>query len=152
MVDCQQVQCSIVWIAMQRAWIAIATLLAAWMPATAAAMPEEGNAKPRILSVAVDWEGRSARLKVVGRDRDDVVRGAEVTWGDGQPAQGLSGCTITDSGGAERRRRGKRQRFVHSYAYPAAGVYTITVRVHSGGCGQRPQQWSQPRTLTVDVR
>ena len=37
------------------------------------------------------------------------------------------------------------------YTYPAAGDYTITVRVLSGGCGKRPQQRSAPRTLTVHV-
>jgi hypothetical protein len=88
---------------------------------------------------------------IVGRDRDAVVRGAEIAWGDGQPAQGLSACTITRRRGADERRRGKRERFELSYDYPAAGHYTITVRVFSGGCGKRPMQRSRPRTLVVHV-
>ena len=131
--------------------IATAALMAAGLAAApAAAQPASGNAKPRVLSAELESDGRFARLEVVGRDRDDVVRGAEVSWGDGQPAQGLSSCTI-GSNRAERRRRGKRQRFVHSYAFPAAGRYTITVRVLSGGCGKRPQQRSRRVELTVDV-
>jgi len=131
--------------------IATAALLTAGIAAApAAAMPASHNAKPRVLSAGLEWEGRAARLEVVGRDRDDVVRGAEVSWGDGGPAQGLSSCTI-GSTRAERRRRGRRERFVHSYAYPAAGRYTITIRVLSGGCGKRPQQRSKRLTLVVDV-
>jgi hypothetical protein len=136
---------------MQKARIAAAALLAACVASPpAAAMPDSRNATPRILSVEAEWEGRSVRVEVVGRDRDDVVRGSEVSWGDDQPAQGLSSCTI-GSDRAERRRRGRKERFVQSYAYPAAGVYTITVRVTSGGCGERPMQRSRPRTLTVEI-
>jgi hypothetical protein len=130
--------------------IATAALMAAGLAAAPAAAHASGNAKPRVLSAELETDGLFTRLEVVGRDRDDVVRGAEVSWGDGQPAQGLSSCTI-GSNRAERRRRGKRQRFVHSYAFPAAGRYTITVRVLSGGCGKRPQQRSRRLKLVVDV-
>jgi hypothetical protein len=135
---------------MRRAWIAAATVVTAGIVAPPApALPDARNANPRILSVALEQEGSEVRVTVVGRDRDDVVRGAEISWGDDQPAQGHSACAI--GAGGERRRRGKKDRFEHSYAYPAAGHYTITVRVFSGGCGNRPMQRSKRRTLTVHV-
>lgn len=110
------------------------------------------SAAPRILSakVASAPGERLVRVVVVGRDRDDVVRGAEVTWGEAQPAQGLSACEQS-SRRAERHRRGRRERFELAYEYAAPGHYTVTVRVLSGGCGKRPQQRSAARTLTVHV-
>jgi hypothetical protein len=135
---------------MRRARIAIATVLLTGVAAApAAAMPDWRGAKPRILSVELEQEGRTVRVSVVGRDRDDVVRGAEISWGEGQPGQGLSACAI--GGGGERRRRGSKERFEHSYNYAAAGHYTIRVRVFSGGCGKRPVQRSKRRTLTVHI-
>ena len=109
-------------------------------------MPAGDNARPRILSADMEQDARSVRVKLVGRDRDDVVRGSEVEWGAGQPSQGLSSCEPGD-----KRRRGRKERVRLSYTYPAAGDYTITVRLLSGGCGKRPQQRSAPRTLTVHV-
>ena len=50
-------------------------------------------------------------------------------------------------GGAGERRRGSKERFELSYDYPAAGHYTISVRVFSGGCGKRPACSARPRTL-----
>ena len=121
------------------------------MAVPAAAMPAGKNARPKILSAKVErGDARAVTVELVGRDRDDVVRGAEIEWGEGQPAQGLSSCERSPRGGDERR-RGKKAEFELSYSYPAAGHYTITVRVLSGGCGKRPQQRSRPRTLTVHV-
>jgi hypothetical protein len=134
---------------MHWARIATAVLLAAGIAAAPAMAGEMRNAKPRLLSVKLEQEGSTVRLVVVGRDRDDVVRGTEISWGADGPALGTSACAI-DSGG-ERRRRGRKERFESSFTYPAAGRYTITVRVLSGGCGKRPQQRSEQRTLTVDV-
>jgi hypothetical protein len=131
---------------MHWARIAIAVLLAAGIAATPASADGSRNAKPKLLSVELEQDGAQVRLVVVGRDRDDVVRGAEVTWGADQPALGTSACTIGSGG-----RRGRKERFESSYTYPAAGRYEITVRVISGGCGKRPQQRSKTRTLTVDV-
>jgi hypothetical protein len=109
------------------------------------------NAAPRIVSAkASEPRDRTVRVVVVGRDRDDVVRGAEVTWGEPGPAQGLSACEQS-SRREERRRRGRRERFELSHQYAAPGHYTVTVRVLSGGCGKRPQQRSSARTLTVHV-
>jgi hypothetical protein len=109
------------------------------------------NAAPRVLSAKASDRGeRVVRVVVVGRDRDDVVRGAEVTWGEAQPAQGLSACEQS-SRRAERRRRGRRERFELVHEYAAPGHYTVTVRVLSGGCGKRSQQRSAARTLTVHV-
>jgi hypothetical protein len=129
--------------------MAIAVLLAAGLVASPALAGEARNARPKVLSVELEQDGASVRLVVVGRDRDDVVRGTEVSWGTDQPALGTSACTI--GSGGDRGRRGRKERFVSSYTYPAAGRYTITVRVISGGCGKRPQQRSKRRTLTVDV-
>ena len=134
----------------------VAAVLAALVcAAPAAAMPAGRNAPPRILSATLVQDGGAVRVKVVGRDRDDVVRGVDVSWGEGQPAQGMSACSITRRASAQRRRerrmRGRRTRFELTYEYPAAGSYTITVRVFSGGCGKRPQQMSTPRTLAVVV-
>lgn len=112
----------------------------------AAAMPAGANAKPRILEAGTEQDAMSVRVKLVGRDRDDVVRGTEIEWGEGQPSQGLSSCQQGD-----KRRLGKKERLNLAYTYPAAGDYTITVRVLSGGCGKRRQQRSAPRTLTVHV-
>jgi hypothetical protein len=109
------------------------------------------NAAPRILTAKVsEPRDRAVNVTVVGRDRDDVVRGAEVSWGDAQPALGLSACEQS-SRRAERGRRGRRERFKLAHEYAAPGVYTVTVRVLSGGCGKRPQQRSAARTLTVTV-
>jgi hypothetical protein len=110
------------------------------------------NAAPRILTAeAGAGRDRAVNVVVVGRDRDDVVRGAEVSWGDAQPALGLSACEQSSSRRAERRRHGRRERFKLAHEYAAPGVYTVTVRVLSGGCGKRPQQRSAARTLTVTV-
>jgi hypothetical protein len=137
---------------MRGAGIAIAAVLAAGIAAApAAAMPAGGNAKPRVLSAVVTQDGAAVSVAIVGRDRDDVVRGAEVSWGEGQPGQGLSACSITRRHRADRRRRGKKAEFELSYAYPAAGDYTISVRVYSGGCGKRPEQRSAARVLAVHV-
>jgi hypothetical protein len=126
-------------------WIVVLALAAG--PAAAAV----DNAPPRIVSAnASEPRDRLVRVVVVGRDRDDVVRGAEVTWGEPGPAQGLSACEQS-SPRAERRRRGRRERFELTHSYAAPGHYTVTVRVLSGGCGKRPQQRSAPRTLTVHV-
>jgi hypothetical protein len=125
----------------------IAVLALAAVPAAAAVE----NAAPRIVSAkASEARDRVVRVLVVGRDRDDVVRGAEVTWGEPGPAQGLSACEQS-SRRAERRRRGRRERFELVHEYAAPGHYTVTVRVLSGGCGKRPQQRSAARTLTVHV-
>ncbi len=129
----------------------VAVLAAAVLagPATA----QRRNAKPRITSARViSPPGHAVKVRVAGRDRDDVVRGVEIRWGDGQPAQGDSACHLTSDGRGDERRRGKAARFTLSYAYPAAGDYTVTVRVLSGGCGHRPQQRSAPRRLIVHVR
>ena len=112
----------------------------------AAAMPAGPNAKPRILEAGMEQDTQTVRVKLVGRDRDDVVRGTEIEWGEGQPSQGLSSCQRGD-----KKRRGKKERLNLAYTYPAAGDYSITVRVLSGGCGKRPQQRSAPRTLTVHI-
>jgi hypothetical protein len=154
--DCPEHRRSIVWLAMRRAWSAIAVVLTAGLAAApAAAMPDARNAKPKVLSAEVMRDGsapdRAVSVAIVGRDRDDVVRGAEISWGDGQPAQGLSACSITRRRGADERRRGRKERFELSYEYPAAGHYTVTVRVYSGGCGRRKMQRSTPRTLSVHV-
>ena len=137
---------------MRQAWIAIATVTVLGMATPpASAMPDARNAKPRILSIELIQDGAHATVVVVGRDRDDVVRGAEISWGDNGPGQGLSACSITRDGEVDRDRRGARTRFRFSYDFPAAGHYTVTVRVFSGGCGNRPQQRSRPRTLDVHV-
>jgi hypothetical protein len=116
-------------------------------PAAAAA----DNAAPRIVSAHATPLGElGVRVVVVGRDRDDVVRGAEISWGEAQPAQGLSACEQS-SRRSDRRRRGRRERFVFRHAYAAPGPYAITVRVLSGGCEKRPQQRSAARTLTVHL-
>jgi hypothetical protein len=127
----------------------IVVLAFATTPAAAAVE----NAPPRILSAkASEAHDRVVRVVVVGRDRDDVVRGADVSWGENEPAQGLSACEQSaGSRRADRSRRGRRARFELSHAYAAPGDYTITVRVLSGGCGKRPQQRSSARTLSVHV-
>jgi hypothetical protein len=130
--------------------MAIGALLALVGAAPAAAMP--ANAKPKVVSAwSVAGEDRAVSVVVKGRDRDDVVRGVEISWGEGQPEQGLSSCERT-ARGVDERRRGKLARFELSYAYPAAGTYKVTVHALSGGCGKRPQQRSAPYTLTVVVK
>jgi len=129
--------------------MAIGALFAlAWAAPASAAKP---NAEPKVVTAwSVAGEDRAVSVVVKGRDRDDVVRGVEIEWGEGQPAQGLSACERTRRS-ADARRRGRLARFELAYAYPAPGTYTITVRVVSGGCGKRAQQRSAPRTLTVRV-
>jgi hypothetical protein len=134
---------------MDWAWIALGVAIAAGMAVAPATAAEPRNAKPRVLSVELEQEGATVRLVVVGRDRDDVVRGTEISWGLDQPGIGTSACQIDSRG--EGRRRGRKERFESSFTYPAAGRYKITVRVLSGGCGKRPQQRSKRRTLTVEV-
>jgi hypothetical protein len=124
--------------------MAIWALVALVGAAPAAAKP---NAKPKIVAAWAEQRGeREVHVVVKARDRDDVVRGVEISWGAGQPEQGMSSCERGD-----RRRRGKPARFELVYAYPAAGDYDITVRVLSGGCGNRAQQRSAPRTAPVHV-
>jgi hypothetical protein len=127
-------------------------LMLAGAAAPAAASPAGGNAKPRFVSSEATVGERSVRVVVVGRDRDDVVRGVDIAWGETEPAQGLSACEQSSrSRRADRRRRGKKERFVLSHTYAAPGDYAITVRLLSGGCAKRPQQRSAPRTLSVHV-
>ena len=126
------------------------TMVALGLAAAPAAAAGD-NAAPRIVAAKASERGeRMVRVVVVGRDRDDVVRGVEVTWGDAQPAQGLSACEQT-SRRAERRRRGRRERFVLTHEYAGPGHYTITLHVLSGGCGKRPQQRSAARMLEAHV-
>lgn len=148
--DCRPPRRSLACSSMRRAWGAIAAVLVSAVAASpAVAMPDWRNARPAVLSAEVARDGAHVSVTVVGRDRDDVVRGADVSWGDGQPGQGLSACSIARREAG--RRRGSRERFELSYDYPAAGHYEITVRVYSGGCGKRPLQRSEPRTLSVHV-
>jgi hypothetical protein len=125
--------------------MAIGALLA--LGATAPSAAARPDPQPKVVSAwSTVGENRTVTAVVKGRDRDDVVRGVEIAWGEGQPEQGLSACERPGE-----RRRGRLARFALSYAYPAAGTYTVTVRVLSGGCGKRPQQRSAPRTITVQV-
>jgi len=128
-------------------------LVLAGAAAPAAAVPAGENAKPRFVSSEAMVEAeRSVRVVVVGRDRDDVVRGVDVAWGEAEPGQGLSACEQSSSTrAADRRRRGKKERFVLTHTYAAPGDYAITVTLLSGGCAKRPQQRSAPRTLSVHV-
>jgi hypothetical protein len=132
--------------------MAIAALSALlWAAAPAAAMPAgKPNAQPKIVAAwAVTGEDGAVEVVIKARDRDDVVRGVEVFWSDAD-SQGISACERT-SRRAERRQRGRTTRFALSHAYPAAGDYTVTVQVLSGGCGKRAQQRSAPHTLTVHI-
>lgn len=66
---------------------ALMALSAAVAPAGAA--PAARNAKPKVISATADAARAAERevsVTITGRDADDVVRGAEITWGDGQPA------------------------------------------------------------------
>jgi hypothetical protein len=124
----------------------IVALAVAAGPAVAAA----GNAAPRIVSAkASEPSAPVVRVVLVGRDRDDVVRGADIAWGEASPALGISACE--ESSRPRRPDRGRKARFVFTHRYAAPGHYTITVSVLSGGCAKRPQQRSRPRTLTVHV-
>jgi hypothetical protein len=137
---------------MVRTVMAIGALVALAWAAPAAAMPaKKPNALPKVVSAwSVTGNDRAVSVVVKGRDRDDVVRGVEIAWGEGQPEQGLSSCEQSGRG-VDERRRGRLARFELSYAYPAAGDYTVTVHVLSGGCGKRPQQRSAARTIAVHV-
>jgi hypothetical protein len=136
---------------MRRVLVAGGTILMLVAATPASAQPASGNAKPRIVTATASaGPERSVTVTVVGRDRDDVVRGAEIVWGEAEPALGESACEVS-SRRAERRQRGKRARFELTHAYAAPGHYTITVQVLSGGCGKRVQQRSAARTLTVHV-
>ena len=130
----------------------IGALLALSGAAPAAAMPAgTPGAAPKVVAAwSVAGAERAVSVIVKGRDRDDVVRGIEIAWGEGQPEQGLSSCGRT-ARTARERGRGKVARFELSYAYPAAGTYAVRVQVLSGGCAKRPQQRSAPRTITVVV-
>lgn len=132
--------------------MAIGALVALAGAAPAAAMPAgKPGATPKVVAAwPVAGGERAVSVVVKGRDRDDVVRGIEIAWGAGQPAQGLSFCEPS-ARGAGKRGRGKVARFELSYAYPAAATYTVTVHVLSGGCGKRPQQRSAPHSVIVVV-
>jgi len=124
-----------------RVAMALALLLSA---GTAPALA--GDAKPRILAAeAHPGSEQSVTLKVSARDRDGIVRGIDIDWGDGA-AQGMSRCEIP-----MRRDAGRTERFRLGYAYAAPGDYQITVKVNSGGCGKRRQQHSAPRTVAVRI-
>jgi len=124
----------------------LAAVATAVLVAVGAAPAAAGDARPRVVSAqAVPGAARSVGLTVTGRDRDGVVRGLEVEWGDGG-AQGMSTCELP-----ARRRTGRKERFELGYAYAAPGAYTIRVRVLSGGCGKRKQQRSVARSVTVQI-
>jgi hypothetical protein len=125
----------------------ILALALAACPAVAA----DGNAAPRIVSAKAtsDASTRLVRVVVVGRDRDDVVRGAEIAWGEPAPALGLSACE--ESSRPRKAERGRKARFVFTHTYATPGHYAVTVQVLSGGCAKRAQQRSEIRTLTVHV-
>lgn len=127
---------------------AVTALLVAAGPAQAS--PARGNAKPRILSVQVAQHGATVELTVLARDRDDVVRGLEVDWGEA--GQGASACTIVDGRDADRHRRGKKRRLHASYTFGTAGDQHVTVRALSGGCtANRPEQHSAARSVHIHV-
>ena len=130
--------------------VTLAGSMMALVLATGAAAAAADNAAPRILSAkASERADGVVRVVVVGRDRDDVVRGAEIGWGEAQPAQGLSACE--QSSGRTDQRRPRPPRAVRPHArVRRARRYTITVRVLSGGCRKRPQR-SAVRTLIVHV-
>jgi hypothetical protein len=117
--------------------------------APAGASPARGNAKPKVVRIDAAQHGRTIDLTVVARDRDDVVRGLEVDWGEA--AQGSSSCTIVEGRDADAHRRGKKRRLRASYTFAAAGDHAITVRALSGGCTDRPEQRSAARTVHVRV-
>ena len=123
--------------------VAIATVV---LLAVGASPATAGDARPQVVSAeAVAGAGRAVSLTVAGRDRDGVVRGLEVEWGDGA-AQGMSTCEVP-----ARRRTGRKETFELGYAYAAPGAYTIRVRVLSGGCGKRKQQRSAARAVAVQI-
>ena len=137
--DCPERRRSIVWLAMRRAWIAIVAVLAVGLAASpAAAMPDWRNARPAVLSAELARDGAHVTVTVVGRDRDDVVRGAEIYLGRRPGRSGAERLLDHAPRRADERRRGKKESFELSYDYPAAGHYEITVRVFSGGCGRAP--------------
>ena len=128
-----------------------AALLALLMAAApAGASPARGNAQPKVVTLDATPHGRTVDITVVARDRDDVVRGLEVDWGEA--AQGSSSCTIVKGRDADAHRRGKKRRLRASYTYASAGDHAITVRAISGGCAEgRPEQRSAARTVHVRV-
>ena len=65
-----------------------------WRPRLPPAAAAGDNAAPRIVRAEASAARGSASCSVVvvGRDRDDVVRGAEVSWGEESPTQGMSAC------------------------------------------------------------
>jgi hypothetical protein len=117
--------------------------------APAGASPARGNAQPRVVKLDAAQHDRTVDITVVARDRDDVVRGLEVDWGEA--AQGSSSCTIVKGHDADAHRRGRKRRLHASYTYTAAGDHTITVRAISGGCAGRPEQRSAAHTFQVRV-
>ena len=121
------------------ATVALLCLLA--VPAQAA------NPRPRVLDAefpAATAPVSMAELSFDGRDRNGVVRGYVVDFGDGSRTS-ISHCE------ARASRRGRRVSFEIPYAYLAAGTYTITIRVLSGGCNGERRQRSRPVTLPVTV-
>jgi hypothetical protein len=120
------------------------------MAAPAGASQAHGNATPKVVKLDAAKHGRTVDISVVARDRDDIVRGLEVDWGEA--AQGSSSCTIVKGRDADAHRRGKKRRLRASYTYAAAGDHAITVRAISGGCTEgRPEQRSAARTIHVRV-
>lgn len=112
------------------------------------ALPAQaGNPRPRVLDPAFPAALAPltmADLTFAGRDRNGVVRGYDVDFGDGARSA-ISHCEVP-----RRGRRFKREPFSIAYAYMHPGTYTITIRVLSGGCGE-PRQRSLPSTLSVVV-
>lgn len=130
------------------AGVTVTALLVAAGPAEAS--PALGNAKPRILSINIAQHDATVDLTVVARDRDDVIRGLEVDWGEA--GQGSSACTIVKGRDADRHLRGKKRHLHASYTYAEAGDHHVTVRALSGGCtAKRPEQRSAARTVHVHV-
>jgi hypothetical protein len=126
-----------------RATLVAAALLLLGLPTAAVA---RYDAPPRLVTVEAPGTataGTEMKVSFKGRDRDGVIRGYELDFGDG-------GMTAISACSPRKPRRGRIAQFSVPYTYLAPGTYAIKVRVLSGGCDE-PQQRSKVRTRTVVV-
>ena len=146
---------SILWCEWRGHGSPIATIAGAggWRPpgggaARRRATPSRGSSRP-------SWSRRTGavvRSSVVGRDRDDVVRGAEIAWGDGQPAQGLSACERSARAAPSAAAAGRKAAVRALLHLPRARATTRSRCASSPAAAASARSSApRPRTLTVDV-
>lgn len=130
--------------------VGVAVVLAASFQASAdGGTDSQKDDRPVVVAlrhIAKPVAGAPATLVIVGRDRDGVIVGARVNFGDGSEQILESSCRL-----GNRTRRAGRSGFRVPHTYANAGSYRLRVRITSVACSTKgiPVEGSQPQTSAV---